>query len=860
MLTFLRVIAKMDEEFNNHRFLSKINLQKGTPPNQFILYNHVSDVYYYGRDGCNFLSMRDTLTQYLLNLGYEIIAFYSISDGLTFAEEAMHKRFREITEEPVSSAYRKLNGRFQPSEQDALLEEIRNLTGSNLEADLNYMDKLLHQGDRGGDIVKSVVIIERVQNLVSRLPTAEERSVVDYIQNWAQIKNGNVSILIADCEDLTNLPDEITGKHRSGVEIINVGLPNQNEIDQLFFSAEIRHQRINPNQKEPFINPDQRIDLIHQLGSFDCMKILNYFKECHRHNRQLNLRVLRELMSQTGDVWQDLLAEDELQSLSQELKEKVRGQSYAIDKIINVLRTVKRNVEDQINSGRMEENPLTFFFFTGPTGVGKTEVFRVLSEELKSVRSLKISMPEYREEHAVSRLFGAPPGYIGYGKGELGQFLFDNPAAIVLFDEFEKAHPKIWQNFLTMLEGSLTTGDGCKIDLSRTILFFTSNAGSGDLARIEPDMSEAQKENIRRGNSETVRNALKASGATPELIGRLIEAITPFNNITTEVAREIIHLNLQKIADRLGRNGQTIVFNQTVVDYLLDFYAREKASGARAIANHITGTLYSEILERQLKNGKAGESYEIIVYKDSKGMTQITGAVEAIESKYVRKTSETAQKAEPRRVQATASREQIKKEAIKHIGEAVVMILLYQGTGETAYSGNATGIIVSPEGYILTNRHVVARATRFSVRQPKSTQEFDMVIHGIDKYYDLALLKPVKPLGTTLPFVEFGNSGQIEQGDEILILGYPHLVSDGNRTDYDRPASADGSISLIRDAEGTFQLDCSLNPGNSGGPLISLANGEIVGMVFAKHRDSEGMGYAIKSRIAYEFLKTMGIL
>jgi len=497
----------MDEGFKEHRFLNKMNLEKGTPPNQFILYNHVSDVYYYGRDGYNFLSMRDTLTQYLLSLGYEIIAFYSISAGLTFAEESMRNRFREVTEEPVSSKHSQ-NGKLQTSEQDALLEEIRHLTGSNLEGDLNAINNLLHQEHQGEDVIKSeepgepasgftfrpgfdtlpsvlvsirsatqpkpqpgatslrAVIIERVQNLVPRMPTAEERPIVDRIQDWAQIKNGNVSILIADCEDLTNLPEEITGKHRSGVEIINVGLPNQNEIDQLFFSAEVRHKHINPNQKEPFINPDQRIDLIHRLSSFDCMKILNYFKECHIRNLQLNMRVLRELMSQTGDVWQDLLVEENLQALSQKLKERVRGQDYPIDKIINTLRVVKRNVDDHINSGRVDEKPLAFFFFTGPTGVGKTEVFRVLSEELTSVRSLKISMPEYKEEHVVSRILGAPPGYIGYGKGELGQFLFDNPAAIVLFDEFEKAHAKIWQNFLTMLEGSLTTGDGVKIDLS----------------------------------------------------------------------------------------------------------------------------------------------------------------------------------------------------------------------------------------------------------------------------------------------------------------------------------------------------------------------------------------------------------
>lgn len=250
----------------------------------------------------------------------------------------------------------------------------------------------------------------------------------------------------------------------------------------------------------------------------------------------------------------------------------------------------------------------------------------------------------------------------------------------------------------------------------------------------------------------------------------------------------------------------------------------------------------------------------IIVYKDSDGMTQIAGDLSEITSRYTGSSAAAQQKkAEPVRVQSLETKENIKKEAIKRLGEAVVMVLLYEGTGEDSYIGSATGIIVSPEGYVLTNQHVIAGATKFIVRLPEQTEEFDMVIHGVSQYYDLALLKPVKPAGASLPFIMFGNSGQVEQGDEILVLGYPYLLSDGRRTDYDKPASADGSISLIRDSEGTFQLDCSLNPGHSGGPLISLVNGEVIGLIFAKHRGSEGMGYAIKSQIAQEFLIQMGV-
>lgn len=593
------MIEEKTKEFKEHRFLGKLNLEKGTPPSQFILYNHVSDVYYYGKGGYNFLSMRDTLIQYLKSLGFEIIAFYNISSGLTFAEKSMRQRFRELTTTAVKSTYgRRARARQQTQEKDSSAPTEQSEEPptrppdqpprGSIENDLSAITNLLRQERQTGDgTVKSAVIIERIQNLVGQSPSMEERPIIDHIQSWSQITNDNVSILIADCEDLTNLPNEITGKNRSGVEIINVGLPNQEEINQLFISAEIKGTRI---------NYDQKVDLIHRLSNSDCMEILDYFKSCRSQNMELNMRTLRELMTKTKDVWPDLLKEEKIQALNSKLKERVKGQDYAINKVIDTLRTVRHNIEDQINSGKTEEKPLAYFFFAGPTGVGKTEVFRVLSEELKSIRSLKINMPEYQEEHAVSRLLGAPPGYVGYGKGELGQFLYDNPAAIVLFDEFEKAHPKIWQNFLTMLEGSFTTGDGTKIDMSQTILFFTSNAGSEDLLRIEPEMSEGQQENIRQKNSEMVRNALRASGARPELIGRLLEAITPFNHLTRDVALEIIQLNLKKIADKLNGTGQIVEFDQSITYYLLDYYEREKASGARAIADRINGTLYREIL------------------------------------------------------------------------------------------------------------------------------------------------------------------------------------------------------------------------------------------------------------------------
>lgn len=613
-----------ERPFDAHRFLGRINLHAGTPPSQFILYNHVTDYYYYGSDGHTFLPMRETLVTYLRDLGYEIIAIFNTSEGLLFADDEMAQRYLEVTTGPprqISYGRRARGGDSAGSGTPRGGGATSGSDGSGPQTATDIiggLGVLLRQPHHSSEqIIRAAVIIERVQNFFSIHPTPEERIILDQIQSWSLLTNDNISLLIADVERLEELPTALVGRHRSGVAQINVALATQAEINQLFISAEngwLANEFGSRRAMVPIaINKTQRNDLIGRLDDCDALTIHGYFNECtQRRISELNMRTLRIITSRTNDVWPDLLSESSLQQLSQKLSDRVLGQEYAIGRVIDRLHTVRHDLSYQVQTGLVEEKLLAYFFFAGPTGVGKTEVFRALRDAFPQVRTRKFSMTEYKEEHSVSRFFGAPPGYVGYGTGELGEFLIENPVAIVLFDEFDKAHPNIWKNFLTMLEGSLTTGNGIRVDLSQVIFIFTSNAGAADLKPIQPSMSDSEREKIRQQNRDIEQKALRKKSAPIELIGRLLESIIPFNHMTKGVIRKIIQLNLRKLTAQFHTR-----FHPSVEAFLVDEYNRHKNLGARVIKQHIEQALKADVV-------RCPQPQHVTFYKTPDGLTRYT--------------------------------------------------------------------------------------------------------------------------------------------------------------------------------------------------------------------------------------------
>jgi ATP-dependent Clp protease ATP-binding subunit ClpB len=285
---------------------------------------------------------------------------------------------------------------------------------------------------------------------------------------------------------------------------------------------------------------------------------------------------------------------DKLLDMEANLRTRVLGQDDALRAVANAVRRSRAGLGD-------EARPIGSFLMLGPTGVGKTETARALANFLfDDERALiRIDMSEYMEKHSVSRLIGAPPGYVGYDEGgQLTEPVRRRPFSVVLFDEIEKAHPDVFNVLLQLLDdGRLTDGQGRTVDFKNTVVILTSNLGSSELAQIEERRDISGEEKQRR-LEEAALEALQAH-LRPEFINRLDETIV-YRRLGREQLRGIVDVQLKRLEKRLAARGLEIVATEAAKDAILAV-GFDPQFGARPLKRAIQRLIENPLAEAVLR-------------------------------------------------------------------------------------------------------------------------------------------------------------------------------------------------------------------------------------------------------------------
>ncbi len=330
-------------------------------------------------------------------------------------------------------------------------------------------------------------------------------------------------------------------------------------------------------------------------------------EECKKNKEVVNEESIADVVSMMTGIPLNKLKQSEsnkLSKLTSLVKENIIGQDKAIEKVVKSIQRNRAGLKDP-------KKPIGSFIFLGQTGVGKTQLAKILAKELFDSEEalIRVDMSEYMEKFAVSRLIGAPPGYVGYEDGgQLTEKIRRKPYAVVLLDEIEKAHPDIFNMLLQVLDdGFLTDSLGRKIDFTNCVIIMTSNIGVkkiqdfGSGVGFGTTAKKSQEDSFTR---KTIMNSLKKKFA-PEFLNRIDEVII-FNSLSKENIHQIIDIELSKLYLRIDELGYKIKLSKKAKDFLAD-KGYDKKYGARplkrTIQKHVEDLIASEILNSMINEG-----------------------------------------------------------------------------------------------------------------------------------------------------------------------------------------------------------------------------------------------------------------
>ena len=451
---------------------------------------------------------------------------------------------------------------------------------------------------------------EELDEIERRLKQLEiEREAIKREKDEAKLSQLNKEIA-----ELKEQETSYKAKWQSEKELVNKIQQNKKEIEQLKFEAD-RAEREGDYGKVAEIRYGKLQALENEIKS-----IQEDLKKKQGDNAMIKEEVTAEDIADVVSRWTGIPVSKMLQSerdkllhLEDELHKRVIGQDEAIEAVADAVRRSRAGLQDP-------KRPIGSFIFLGTTGVGKTELAKALAEYLFDDESLmtRIDMSEYQEKHTVSRLIGAPPGYVGYDEGgQLTEAVRRKPYSVVLFDEIEKAHPDVFNILLQVLDdGRLTDNKGRTVNFKNTIIIMTSNLGS---SYIQSQFEKINDQNHDRIVEETKKEVMEMLKKTirPEFLNRIDEIIM-FQPLDKNQIKQIVRLQINGIQKMLADNGVTLQMTDEAVEFLAtagfdpEFGARPVK---RAIQRYLLNDLSKKLLAQEVDRTKP-----IVVERSADGL------------------------------------------------------------------------------------------------------------------------------------------------------------------------------------------------------------------------------------------------
>ena len=397
------------------------------------------------------------------------------------------------------------------------------------------------------------------------------------------------------------------------IEIINGIKSIYEEYHNVAYSSEAINASVDLSSKyinERFL-PDKAIDVIDETGA-----MLNIARKNHKKITVNQSDIEKTIAKITKIPEQNITVSDkkDLKNLEENLKRVIFGQDLAVETLANAIKLSRVGLRD-------DNKTIGSFLFTGPTGVGKTEISKQLSEIL-GIDLIRFDMSEYMERHTVSRLIGAPPGYVGFDQGGLlTEAIVKSPHCVLLLDEIEKAHPDIFNILLQVMDaGVLTDNNGRKADFRNVILIMTTNIGAELLA----------KRNIGFSSSSNESDAMNSLNKlfTPEFRNRLDETIQ-FNYLDKSIILSIVDKFLTKLQAQLDKRNVEIVVSKAVISWIAD-NGYDKEMGARPMERFISKNIKKPLVDKLLfGNLKSGGQIKLDIVNGSLKFAEIKDKVKA---------------------------------------------------------------------------------------------------------------------------------------------------------------------------------------------------------------------------------------